>query len=378
MNIHHGHHADTGRRGFTLIELLVVFVITLVLLTLVLSGLNRATKAGRRASTQESVSSLAKAVDQFKQEFGFLPPLVHDGMPVSAGDSAFRPADFLTGGSLDDGPTFLVTDGPYEYQTLVVWNEGVDAEFFRGRNNGGPYESGWDEDQAWNDRRYSKYSLAFYLTGVLDKNVDGVRGPGMTRPIVDGSFLGVGYPVGSVRETYEPLMDTERRGAQIVNGYVEPKEVVEHDNSGTVGDAGSVRSMYEDYQRDQLFSFVDSFGTAFRYYRWEPGRLVGLQRVINSELDLNIPPVLIDPVEYEKVQNNAMNLERADVSFIGDNTELRDARYAVVSAGPDGYFGTEAIETIAEFLGAPVPSSSEDAAQLRRQVWADNLFEVGR
>lgn len=378
MNNHQGHHADTSRRAFTLIELLVVFVITLVLLTLVLSGLNRATKAGRRASTQESVSSLAKAVDQFKQEFGFLPPLVHDGMPISAGDSAYRPFDFLTGGSLDDGPTFLVDNGPYEYQTLVVWNEGVDAEFFRGRNNGGPYESGWDEDQAWNDRRYSKYALAFYLTGVLDKSVDGVRGPGMTRPIVDGSFLGVGYPVGSVREQYEPLMDTERRGARIVNGYVEPKEVVEHDNGGSVGDADSVRSMYEDYQREQLFSFVDSFGTAFRYYRWEPGRLVGLQRVINSELDLNIPPVLIDPVQYERAQNDPMNLERADVTFIGENSELREARYAVVSAGPDGYFGTESIETIAEFLDAPVPSSSEDAALLRREVWADNLFEVGR
>jgi type II secretory pathway pseudopilin PulG len=378
MNNHQGHHADTSRRAFTLIELLVVFVITLVLLTLVLSGLNRATKAGRRASTQESVSSLAKAVDQFKQEFGFLPPLVHDGMPVSAGDSAYRPFDFLTGGSLDDGPTFLVDNGPYEYQTLVVWNEGVDAEFFRGRNNGGPYESGWDEDQAWNDRRYSKYALAFYLTGVLDKSVDGVRGPGMTRPIVDGSFLGVGYPVGSVREKYEPLMDTERRGARVINGYVEPKEVVEHDNGGSVGDADSVRSMYEDYQREQLFSFVDSFGTAFRYYRWEPGRLVGLQRVINSELDLNIPPVLIDPVQYERAQNDPMNLERADVTFIGENSELREARYAVVSAGPDGYFGTESIETIAEFLDAPVPSSSEDAALLRREVWADNLFEVGR
>jgi len=359
-------------------ELLVVIVITLVLLTLVLSGLNRATKAGRRTATQESVSSLAKAVDQFKQEFGFLPPLVHDGMPISAGESDFRPFDYLSGGPLPDGPTFLVDDGPYEYQTLTVWNEGVDAEFFRGRNSGGPFDAGWSEERAWNDRRYSKYALAYYLTGVLDKAVDGVRGPGMTRPIVDGSFLGVGYPVGSVREKYEPLMDTERRGARIVNGYVEPKEVVEHSLSGSIGDADSVRDMYEDYQREQLFAFVDGFGNAFRYYRWEPGRLVGLQLVIESELDLNIPPVLIDPVEYEKVQNDPMNLERDDVNFIDEDAKLREARYAIVSAGPDGYFGTESIDSIAEFLREDVPSSSEDQALMRQQVWADNLYEVGR
>tara|TARA_A100000171_G_scaffold14429_2_gene12718 strand:- start:2606 stop:3742 length:1137 start_codon:yes stop_codon:yes gene_type:complete len=378
MNIHQGHHAFTNRRGFTLMELLVVIVITLVLLALVLSGLNRATKAGRRAATQESVSSLAKAVDQFKQEFGFLPPLIHDGMPISAGESDFRPFDYLSGSSLPDGPTFLVDDGPYEYQTLTVWNEGVDAEFFRGRNNGGPFDAGWSEERAWNDRRYSKYALAYYLTGVLDKAVDGVRGPGMTRPIVDGSFLGVGYPVGSVREKYEPLMDTERRGARIVNGYVEPKEVVEHNTSGSIGDADSVRDMYEDYQREQLFAFVDGFGNAIRYYRWEPGRLVGLQLVIESELDLNIPPVLIDPVEYEKVQNDPMNLDRDDVNFIGEDAKLREARYAVVSAGPDGYFGTESIDSIAEFLREDVPSSSEDQALMRQQVWADNLYEVGR
>lgn len=382
MKLHHRHHAGTMHRaGFTLMELLVVFVIILVLLALVLSGLNRATKAGRRTATQESANSLAKAVDQFKQEFGFLPPLIHDGMPISAGDANFRPLDFLNGGSLEDGPTFLVDNGPYEYQVLIVWNEGVDAEFFRGRNTDGPYDSGWDESRAWNDRRYSKYALAYYLTGVLGKTVDGVNGPGMTRPIIDGSFLGVGYPVGSVREKYEPIMDTERRGARIVNGYVEPKEVAEHDEAAdgeNLPDADTVRNMYETEQREQLFAFVDGFGNAFRYYRWEPGRLVGLQLVINSELDLNIPPVLIDPIEYEKVQNDPMNLELASVSFIGENAKLREARYAIVSAGPDGYFGTESIESIAAFLRTEVPSSSEDQAILRREVWADNLYEVGR
>lgn len=378
MNIHHGHHASTARRGFSLIELLVVFVITLVLLGLVLSGLNRATKAGRRTATEQSVSSLAKAVDQFRQEFGFLPPLVHDGDPISAGDAEFRPLEIDGFSRQPDGP-IVEQEGVYEYQTLVVWNEGLDAEFFRGRNTGGPYATGWSADRAWNDRRYSKYALAYYLTGVLDKTVDGVNGPGMTRPIIDGTFLGIGYPVGTVREKYEPFMDTERRGARIINGYVEPKEIAEH--AGGAGPAPSpedVRNSYETFQQPLLFAFVDGFGNAIRYYRWEPGRLVGLQRVINSELDLNIPPVLIDPVIYEEVQNDPMILDTDDKSLIGDDARLREARYAVVSAGPDGFFGTESIDAIAEFLGEDTPTASEDQAKLRQQVWADNLYEVGK
>lgn len=379
MNHHHAHIDNSKARGFTLIELLIVFVITLVLLTLTLSGLNRATKAGRRTATQESVSSLAKAVDQFKQEFGFLPPLVHDGEPISAGDDDFRPRGIDGTSHLEDGPLFLVEDGPYEYLTLTVWNAGLDAQFLRGRNMGGPYEL-WNDEQSWNDRRYSKYALAYYLTGVLDKNVDGVRGPGMARPIVDGSFLGVGYPVGSVREKYEPFMDVERRGARVVNGYVEPKELSEHD-PGTGGpdlpNAAEVRMLYESYQEPLLYSFVDSFGTAFRYYRWEQGRRVNGRIVVESELDLNIPPVLIDPVEYEKVQHDPVNFENPDVEFIGENSSLRNARYAIVSAGPDGYFGTESIEAIASFLRVDVPADTIEQAKLRRQVWADNLYEVG-
>ena len=149
MTHHHTHHGNASRGGFTLIELLVVFVIVLVLLTLVLSGLNRATQAGRRTATQQSVSSLAKAVDQFKQDFGFLPPLVHDGNVISNGRDELRPQVYLDGDSPKDGPTFLVTPpSGSQYQVVVVWNEGLDNEFFRGRSVDGPFEDDWDNDDS--------------------------------------------------------------------------------------------------------------------------------------------------------------------------------------------------------------------------------------
>ncbi|MCA9275308.1 MAG: prepilin-type N-terminal cleavage/methylation domain-containing protein [Phycisphaerales bacterium] len=387
---HRFQSGNKHRSAFTLIELLVVITLIIVLLALVLSGLNRATKSGRRTASQQSASALAKAVDQFKQEFGFLPPLVHDGEPLSNGDDKYRPDplpsfDPSISPSEKDGPFIQVNGSFYTYNLLVVWNEGLDFNFFRRRTGSGsdaidlPNGSGWSDDGAWDDRRYSKYSLAYYLAGVLGKETDGVRGPGMARPIIDGSFLGIGYP-GGIREKYDPFMDVSRRGATIRPDYVDANEVAEHGGSVDPTDPPdyqSMISMFEDYQRGSLFAFVDGFGNAYRYYRWEPGRYENGRLVVENELDLNIPAVLIDPVEFEKVQNDPQNLSDPEVKFIGENSRLRDARYAIVSAGPDGYFGTESIETIAAFLRREVPGSSQEQAELRREVWADNLVEVG-
>lgn len=379
---HHARRRSRRRGGFTLIELLVVIGLIAVLLALVLSGLNRATKTARRAASQRSAAAMAQAVDLFKKEFGFFPPLVHDGMPISNGDPIYQPLDIDQVTALGDGPIRRVDVNGVPIDFILVWNEGVDFNFFRARNEYRPTESqrAWDIDEAWNDRRYSKYALAYYLTGVLDKDIDGVRGPGFARPQVDGTFYGVGYLGGSVRDRYEPFMEVERRGARINADYVEPREISEHDAGADPVDLPSyadVRSGYEPYQQSALFAIVDSFGNAFRYYRWEQGRYENGRLVVENELDLNIPPVLIDPVLYERVRNDPSRLQDLNDGLLSDNAQLRNARYAIVSAGPDGLFGTERIETIAQFLSAEVPTDNEEVAQMRREVWADNAVEVG-
>ena len=374
-------------RGFTLIELLVVIAVIGILAGLVLSATNRALKSSKRIAAQRSAEALVQAIEQFESQFGFLPPLVHDGVSVSAGDPNYRPE--LPGGTIaEDGPILEVTGGPTTFYTVTIWSEGLDFHFFRRRTGTAGSDdidlstgTGWDDDAAWDDRRYSKYSLAYYLAGVLDRDIDGVRGAGFARPNIDGSYLGVGYPVGSSRDRYDPMIDVDRRGVRVAIDYIDPNEYPEHLLDGSdPKDRDAAYNDYEPYQRRALVSLVDSFGNAYRYYRWESGRFENGRLVVENELDLNIPPVLIDPVLTARVMNDPANLDVAnidDADFTQGDLKLRNGRFAVVSAGPDGLFGTESIETIADYFRIDVPTDLEEIAELRRDVWKDNAVGIG-
>lgn len=374
--------ATTSRSGsaFTLIELLVVIAVIVLLAAILLAGLARTVGTARSVTAQRSIDALVIGVNQFKAEFGFLPPLVHDGPALSAGDPNYR-AGIAVAGQFrrEDGP--VVSNPPpfprgSAYEQLVVWSE-VDPRYFgfiRRRSGEGsdpvllPQGGAWNIAHSWEDRRYSKFALPYYLYGVGGQRLDGVAGPGMTRPLANGLFEGALLSgIGGTRDRFQPVIDADRRSLRLIIGYRDEGDYAEH--GATPPPAADIP--------DSHAAFIDPWGRAVRYYRWEPGRLDGGQLVVRTTLDLNIPPVLINPEIYAAVRNQDNSDNARQIDLTAGSPELRAARYAVVSAGPDGLFGTEPIEYIAEQLGRAVPTTEQEIIRLRKEVWEDNLVGLG-
>lgn len=300
-------HTHTNRRGgmragFTLMEMLLALLVLFVLMGLLISGARLATGAARRAADRAAAAGLRQAVVHFRQQMGFIPPLVMDLGP---------PPNFA------GGP--LVGTAPDRRPQVYLLSDPNHLAFLRT-----PFPP-----QVW-DPRFSIYSLAYYVVGVLEE--DGVPGPGFRAVRRDGSFERQG-------RTFDPLFDTSR-GASVAE----------------LSPAGAGRIVLRDRN-----------GVAFRYYRWEHGNAATGE--VNSLADLNVPLMVGDPAEQ---------------------IHLRTATFAVVAAGPNGLFGNEHqlppdhpqymdLEQMMSRLGIRDQGSlAANIARVWREASSDNIIEVGQ
>lgn len=376
----HGHtHNRTrtaGPRGFTLIELLVVVVIIAILVSVLLVGVRAAFKASQRVADQQAARALNNAIQQFESDNGFLPPLVYDGDPFSATPlpKLSPPAQFVSNGyqwvSNNDrnAPVIEVASGSSTTRFLGVYNKSADIDFFRGGkdakgNNVVTVKLDTPGSGRVSDTRYSKFSLPIYLSGVLDRDVDGRAGAGITQPFQDGTFAGV-TGEGSPRPV-DAIIEPTNEILNVTQTYADDLEAGEHSGRPNL-DAVKGRPF--------ATAFTDRYGRAFRYYRWEPGRNT-VDAANPSEIgrnarakDLNIPFLLQDPLLFLEQQTDP------EVDATGGSAELRGARYAIVAAGPDGFFGTEAYAKL-DVAGAAV-GSPEAMTQRRAEVMKDNIVVI--
>ncbi len=358
------------RGAFTLLELLIVIVIIVTLISILFVGFGAARRAANAAGDRQAVSGLDLAVTQFRSDNSFEPPLVFDGEPLEM--TAGRKPEATQSG-MGEGPVFEVDTDRW---VVSVWDAGAedDLEILRQRDASGDTLAGMSGQSSWADPRYSKYALAYYLAGALPEIVDGVEGLGMYEPRAGGGFRGVGAVIGRGRKTVDPYVDTDSKSVNLAQSYVEPNEYAEH--GGMALDQGGIDSVTTDSLARFRTALTDRNGVAYRYYRWEHGRYdsTKMETVVERTSDLNIPAVLIDPTLYREVLDDPMS----DVDVTGGDPELRGAKYAIVGAGEDGLFGTEAIGVIQDALGRGVSGMSAQAeAELRRQVQQDNVVEVG-
>ncbi len=297
------------RRGFTLIELLVVIAIVVLLIGVLIVGMGRAMKLARKTATQQDVIALKNSVEQFRQDFGFLPPLVKDG---------------YTGTPDPSGPLIWVSNG-----------RGVPNVY----NFADATEKAFLKKDSSPDYRFSIYSLSYYIMGALNKDVDGVDGPGAMKPKRDGSFDRL------TNQTYQP--------------YFDPK-------SGKVASIDAANGRIE---------LQDGNGVAYRYYRWAH-REAGDSGYDSKKplLNLSVPKLFLD------------DPGGSSGSPAEEKPELRNAAYAIVAAGADGVFGDIGVErdpgdansaetkaTIEQAKGGRYETDTQAAKAAR----ADNVMEVG-
>lgn len=320
-----------ARRGLSIFELLVSFIILSLLITLLVIGISKARTLAGTAVQRQTVVSLRLGVEAFEQEFGFLPPLVKDS------ENPGRPGGQTT-------PVSLSSRVPNVFSFSLADANMTDREYLRGWPGGVRL----NPDSAASplpDLRFSVHSLPYYLMGTLDHvgsvtsatPIDGVAGSGFLAPRIDGSFEQPGG--GRTGKVYEPFFDASRRRAMLYNA------------DAAAGRAPTGR-----------IELRDRSGVPIRFYRWLRGAAGSTTESVASLNELNVPRVVGDP---------------------NTNGDLREATFAIVAAGDDGYFGDMPLEADtaqkkAQMMGRIRAASDWTDPQIARKAREDNLVEVGR
>ena len=319
----------TRGRGFTLVELLIMIFIVAVLIGLLTVGMRYAIGAARGAAGTQDVASIKVAVESFKNDFGFFPPLVKDGFPGLDDQNPEGPlVTRSVGGRTFTAPeTYLSTLSPQSIRD-------DDREYLK-------------EAPGEYDYRFSNYSLAYYIMGHLPREIDGEEGPRAKPPLRDGSFDRL------TNESYSALFDPKAGGVAYAAWTANENQ--------TVG----------------RWELQDRNGVAYRYYRWLPAEAGDPGYQANNPLaNMRVP----------KIFGDAVFDEDGNYSPAGDLTEFRGAEYAIVAAGANGVFGdicadygdaNPSLESYDEILDG-IGKREDNPALAENAGRADNIVEVGR
>lgn len=360
-------HCNSGRaaRAFTLAEIIVSIFIIFLLMGIALVSYRAATNQARSVADRALVNGLKIAAQDFQREFGILPPLVKDR------------------GSNGQSIPLISIDGviiPSVFSPVIP----ADMLVLRAETDTIP--------------RFSTYSLAYYLAGALEAEVDGVDGPGFVEVRRAGNFAPVvepktvtgrdGSDVPLARrgpKKYEPLFDTNRGGVEL---YVDNR------NRANVGGAPGVISGNQIVYRTEI---RDRNGVPVRYYRWyaDDVDLATITGGVGAYTD--------DAVDFTDSVSGLiayLNIPKDVLHGFGDPldplfevpADLREATFAIVAAGPNRLFGdgvegellgdgdATTLQQYAEFLGLSVTRLQSDAgyrASALELARADNIIEVG-
>ena len=83
------HNGAPRGRGFSLVEMLIVIAVIVVLLSLLITGLNIATRASQSANSRVLMQSIRQSIIRFRDDIGYYPPVL-DGERLGIRELARR------------------------------------------------------------------------------------------------------------------------------------------------------------------------------------------------------------------------------------------------------------------------------------------------
>lgn len=337
----------TSRRGFTLLELLMSILVIGLLMALIIGGAVFARRAAKETTSRQGLVNIVQAISAFRNEFGFVPPLVRD----------------------HDSPVqYVVTGGGNNPSRLAVYDPASVADELKLRvPTPGPSVT-----NPLDDNRYSEVSLAAYLVGSVqtplgggagvpaDLPIDGVRGPGLYKPKRNGSFAVPADVRDSASESsrtgerFQPFLSLQKSGVQVAEISAGPGGIAQ---------------------------LLDTNGVPIRYYTWVRGTLQGTRLVVTDYASLNVPAMVgrwyPDAVNPNPNAAWYAGFKLPPARDLAQNPKLRNATWAVVSAGADKVFGDEPLATLVALLGPVDAVNDPQGLKHRAKAEADNLVEVG-
>jgi prepilin-type N-terminal cleavage/methylation domain-containing protein len=376
-------------RAFTLVELLVTILVLGALISIVFVGARAVMRNAKQTADRQTLLAMSTAIQLFKSEFRFLPPLVQD-----------REVSGLsrTWGSQGVSAFPVQKDNASNFNRIVTYSfaladrgggGNIERDYLRGyvgsgamnpNDSSGYSPSGASTPGPNSDQRFSIYSLPTYLnamgeapldpskTAASDRTIDGFSGPSMTAPRDDGTFAAAGDS-GTAAKRYDAFFDGGRKGLAMVAG-------VDKNNA-----------------QHGLFEFRDRNGKPIRYYRWLKGvnntpsdrvnGLADLAKNVPSLLHAQHPRDFTGSIESGQLLTlgavaNKLISARADFD-LQNNSGLKEAEFALVAAGPDGTFGDAGTEGGAEGLAASLGKGyGTDIDLLKYEARRDNVVEAGR
>jgi prepilin-type N-terminal cleavage/methylation domain-containing protein len=368
--------------GFTLIEILVALAVVALLVGLVSIGVRGAVRAARDSAERRAVLSLQQAVDQFKQAYGFYPPLMKRS-------------------SSSDTLDLLEKPGSDRFNRLNVYRTGRsgainDEDLLRDRI---PKRGGLSgPNNIFEDERYSEFTFVAYLMGDGPANCSEADGtPNSTKDPIDKVPAGdsVIYGTPDTDGTFGEINNRKsgrlgeaktRRVDGAQQALINPSGKGSNLELKDVPPSGST-------EVGKYLVIANRKGVPIRYYRWLNGTKAPTGELkLESFTDFKAPR-LIGRVSGLAEDTRLAGAEKMDGDTLVDERDiekntalrargvtLREAGYAIVSAGQNGVYGDESnLDVLIAATGfRPDTGVPDQVKKLRLLAAKDNIVVVGQ